>query len=126
MSNPHWSAVVAEFLPGAEVLNSTKARYLAIGILGATVMPHNLFLHSSIVKPQTHVVLSLDRIRKLIKSSCVDTASTLTAAFFINAAILVMCDTTFHFTGNTHVESIEEAHTLLNSLLGSAATSVLL
>ncbi len=125
MSNPEWAALASGFIPGPEIIRSPHALYLAIGILGATVMPHNLFLHSSIAKPEARNGLSFKDIKQKLKLANIDTTTALTIAFFINAAILAACASAFHFTGNQDVESLEEAHRLLNPLLGSAAASAL-
>ncbi|HEX4851044.1 MAG TPA: Nramp family divalent metal transporter, partial [Puia sp.] len=100
-------------LPGSEAL------YIAIGIIGATVMPHNLYLHSALV--QTRKIQKGDSfIRQALKLNFLDSAIALNLAFFVNAAILVLAATVFFKTGRTEVASIKEAHQLLAPLLGSA------
>jgi manganese transport protein len=97
--------------------NST-ALYIAIGIIGATVMPHNLYLHSALV--QTRKVNRDDAsIKRAIKLNVFDSAIALNMALFVNAAILILAAATFYKTGNQHVASLNEAHMLLEGLLGS-------
>jgi manganese transport protein len=101
-----------------------ESLYIAIGILGATVMPHNLYLHSALV--QTRAVAQSDEgKRQATKMNLVDSAVALNAAFFVNAAILVVSAATFHFSGHQDVARIEDAHRLLAPLLGTPAASVL-
>ena len=97
-----------------------EALYIAVGIIGATVMPHNLYLHSALV--QTRKIGTDDQsIKKAIRYNFIDSTIALNAAFFVNAGILVLAATVFFNTGNTHVAKIEDAHQLLKPLLGSAA-----
>jgi len=105
-------------------LPKETALYLAIGIIGATVMPHNLYLHSALV--QTRKIKRNDKgIRQALKWSFIDSAVALNMAFLINAAILVLAATVFFQTGNTGVARIEEAHELLSPMLGSTVASTL-
>jgi len=105
-------------------LPGSAALYVAIGIIGATVMPHNLYLHSALV--QTRKIKREDPfIRKALKLNLWDSAIALNLAFFVNAAILILAGTVFFKTGRTHVGSIREAHQMLTPLLGSSLASTL-
>jgi manganese transport protein len=97
--------------------------YIAIGILGATVMPHNLYLHSSIVQTRKYE-LSREGKREAVRFAFVDSTIALSFALFINAAILIVAAATFHRTGNTQVAEIQDAYQLLSPLLGVGAASV--
>jgi manganese transport protein len=121
---PDWHAVAAGMLPSLSALSSREPLYLAIGILGATVMPHNLYLHSSIV--QTRVVEKNDRSRgQAIQLSRLDTIVSLLLALLVNGAILVLAASAFHATGNTAVIDIDQAYRLLDPITGSAAAGIL-
>ena len=105
-------------------LPKETALYLAIGIIGATVMPHNLYLHSSLV--QTRKIKKTNQgIKQALKWSFIDTAVALNIAFFINAAILILAATVFFKTGRTDVGEIKQAHQLLSPMLGSTIASTL-
>ena len=124
LSKPDLVAVFGGLIPRAEIVSNPAMLYIAIGILGATVMPHNLYLHSSIV--QTRKVATDDRSRReAIRFATLDSTVALLFAFFINAAILILAASTFHFSGNQGVAEIGEAHQLLAPLLGTTAASVL-
>jgi manganese transport protein len=98
--------------------------YIAIGILGATVMPHNLYLHSSIVQTR-HVLPNVEARREAIKFATLDSTLALLFAFFINAAILILAAATFHPSGYREVADIGDAHKLLAPLLGTGLASIL-
>jgi len=101
-----------------------ESLYIAIGILGATVMPHNIYLHSALV--QTRVVGDTrEAKRQAAKINLIDSVVALNAAFFVNAAILIVAAAAFHTSGNQNVASLEEAHRLLAPLLGTSLASVL-
>jgi manganese transport protein len=119
---PEWSAVAHGVLPSWQSLSQREPVYLAIGILGATVMPHNLYLHSSIV--QTRVV-KRDHAskREAITLSRLDTLGTLTLALLINAAILILAGAAFHLSGHGNVTEIEDAYQLLTPLVGTGLAS---
>lgn len=115
MVKPYLPEVATGLIPS--IPNDT-ALYIAIGIIGATVMPHNLYLHSALV--QTRKIRNdEDAKRKAIKMNIFDSAIALNLAFFVNAAILVLAATAFYKTGQTGVAKIEDAHRLLENLLGS-------
>ncbi len=117
LARPGLGEVVSGFIPGK--LNH-EALYIAIGIIGATVMPHNLYLHSALV--QTRKIDRSDAgIKMAIRYNRIDTTIALNLAFFVNAAILILAATVFLKTGNSHVTEIKEAHRLLPSFLGNAA-----
>jgi manganese transport protein len=97
--------------------------YIAIGILGATVMPHNLYLHSSVVQTRAFG-LSTEGKRDAIKMATIDSTVALFFAFFINAAILIVAAATFHVAGRTDVAEIDQAYRLLAPMLGAGAASV--
>jgi manganese transport protein len=115
MAKPELSDVLTGFIP-TELSNTSL--YIAIGIIGATVMPHNLYLHSALV--QTRKINS-DKasIKKALKYNFIDSAIALNVAFFVNAGILILAASVFFTTGNTQVARIEDAHRLLEPLLGS-------
>ncbi|MDB5230321.1 MAG: manganese transport protein MntH [Chitinophagaceae bacterium] len=121
MARPDMGEVVKGFVPTS--LNS-DALYIAIGIIGATVMPHNLYLHSALVQTRK---ISQDRegIRKAIRFNIIDSAVALNAALFVNAGILILAGSVFYATGHTGVAKIEDAHKLLQPLLGSKLAPIL-
>ncbi|TCS13561.1 Nramp family divalent metal transporter [Caulobacter sp. BK020] len=121
---PDAAAVARGLVPSLDALKQGNALYLAIGVVGATIMPHNLYLHSSII--QTRVV-PVDEAgkRAALRLATLDTVASLAAALFINAAILILAASAFHRTGNTEVAGIEEAHRLLAPLTGAAVAGAL-
>src|SRR6185295_10326229 len=105
-------------------LPKETALYLAIGIIGATVMPHNLYLHSALV--QTRKIKKTNQgIRQSLKYSFIDSAIALNLAFLINAAILILAATLFFQAGKTDIAEIRQAHELLSPMLGSTIASTL-
>jgi len=124
LAAPPVAAVLGGFLPRAEVLTNPGMLYLAIGILGATVMPHNLYLHSSIVQTRAYARDDTGR-RQAIRWATVDSTIALTLALFVNAAILIVAAAVFHGSGHEDVAEIGEAHKLLSPLLGAGIASVL-
>jgi manganese transport protein len=124
LARPDTAGVAAGFFPSPEILRNPDMLYIAIGILGATVMPHNLYLHSSIVQTRKYVDTHESK-REAIRFATIDSSSALMFALFINAAILVMSAATFHGTGHEDVADIGDAYQLLSPLLGSGAASVL-
>jgi len=115
LAKPDLGAVAKGFIPTP--LNS-EALYIAVGIIGATVMPHNLYLHSALVQTRK-IKPDSESIRKAIRFNILDSTIALNAAFLVNAAILVLAASVFYTTGNTHVARIEDAHQLLKPLIGS-------
>ncbi len=121
LAKPDMGEVVQGFVPS--IPNDT-ALYIAIGIIGATVMPHNLYLHSALV--QTRKIKRDDAgIKKALKLNFIDSAIALNLAFFVNAAILVLAATVFFKTGRTDVAEIKQAHELLEPMLGSGLAPIL-
>jgi manganese transport protein len=121
---PDWAAVAKGFVPNGVAVQDPKALLLAIGILGATVMPHNLYLHSSIVQTR-RVGSTASAKRDAIKLSTIDTLVSLTLALMVNAAILILAATAFHAHGHTEVTEIQDAYHLLDPLVGGSIASVL-
>lgn len=121
---PDWSQIASGSIPSLDVLKNRDALYLAIGVMGATVMPHNLYLHSSIV--QTRVVAHDAKSKHdAIRWSRIDTIISLFLAMLINAAILVLAAAAFHQTGYQHIADIQDAHELLAPIVGTGVASVL-
>ena len=120
LSRPDLPGIARGFLP---TLPDRDALYYAIGILGATVMPHNLYLHSSLVQSRK-VVKTADGIHQSLKYNTIDSVVALNIAFFINAAILVMAAAVFFRSGHTDVASIQDAHRLLAPLVGSGVAPI--
>jgi len=118
---PDWAAVAAGFVPSLHALSSREPLYLAIGILGATIMPHNLYLHSSIV--QTRAVSGDEGKRAAIRLTRVDTVASLGLALLINASILIVAASAFHRTGRTDVADISDAYQLLAPIAGSTVAA---
>jgi len=124
LARPEWTAVAAGFIPRTEILLNADMLYIAIGILGATVMPHNLYLHSSIVQTRKYGDSPASR-GEAIRFASIDSAVALMFALFINGAILVMSAAVFHGSGNEDVADINDAYVLLSPLLGTTMASVL-
>jgi manganese transport protein len=123
-SRPDVREVLGGFLPRVEIVRNPQMLYLAIGILGATVMPHNLYLHSSIV--QTRKYEQNDEGRKeAIWFATLDSTVALMFALFINASILIVAAATFHTQGRTDIAEIQDAHRLLSPMLGVSVASTL-
>ena len=122
VSRPDVGAVARGFVPSFDVLRDREKLYLAVGILGATVMPHNLYLHSSIVQTRKYALNAAGR-REAVRYAFADSTIALTFALFINAAMLIVAAATFHTSGNTQVAEIQDAHRLLTPLLGAAGAS---
>jgi manganese transport protein len=121
-SRPDMGAVLRGFVPSPDIVRDREKLYLAVGILGATVMPHNLYLHSSIVQTRKYAPTSEGR-REAVRYAFADSTIALSLALFINAAILIVAAATFHRTGNTGVAEIQDAYKLLTPLLGAAGAS---
>ncbi len=119
---PDWAAAAGGLVPRAEVVTNPAMLYIAIGILGATVMPHNLYLHSSIVQTRAYGEGEAQR-HDALRLATIDSTVALGLAFFINAAILILAAATFHTAGRTDIAEIEEAHRLLAPMLGVGAAS---
>jgi manganese transport protein len=118
MANPDWRAVIVGFAPTVEIVKNPDMLYLAIGIIGATVMPHNLFLHSGVVQTRRFGE-SVEDKREAIKLATIDSTVALMFALLINASILILAAATFNKTGQTDVSELGEVHKLIAPLLGS-------
>jgi manganese transport protein len=123
-ARPLWIEAAGGFLPRAEILRNREMLYLAIGILGATVMPHNLYLHSSIVQTRAFGHEKESK-REAIRFATLDSTLALGFSLFINAAILVLGAAAFHHNGFTQVAEIGQAYKLLTPVLGASLASVL-
>lgn len=121
---PDLAAIGRGFIPTAELFTNREMLYLAIGMLGATVMPHNLYLHSSVVLTRA-IERTREGLRTAIRYNFLDSVIALNLAFFINAAILIMAAATFHRHGMTQVAEIQDAYHTLSPLLGIPFASVL-
>ena len=124
LARPEVVAMTRGFLPTPAILRDADMLYIAIGILGATVMPHNLYLHSSIVQTRKYTD-TFDSRREAIRFASLDSTVALMSALFINGAILVMASAVFHGTGHENVADISEAYQLLSPLIGTTLASVL-
>jgi manganese transport protein len=124
LAKPELAALAGGLIPRGEILRNPAMLYIAMGILGATVMPHNLYLHSSIVQTR-HVLPDEGSKREAIRFATLDSTLALCFAFFINAAILILAAATFHRNGNHDVAEIGQAYHLLAPLLGTTFASVL-
>ena len=123
LSRPDVPAVMRGFIPGTEIATNRDMLYIAIGILGATVMPHNLYLHSSIVQTRKYEETSEGK-REAVRYAFADSTIALTFALAINAAILIVAAATFHTSGHSGVAEIQDAWKLLTPLLGAGASTV--
>jgi manganese transport protein len=124
VSNPEWFPILQGFVPTPQIVTNPTMLYIAIGILGATVMPHNLYLHSSIV--QTRAFERTDEGKKMaVRFATIDSTWSLLCAFFINAAILIVSAAAFHGTENESVADINDAFRLLSPVLGDPWASTL-
>ncbi len=122
ISKPDPAAVFSGLIPSASILKDPDKLYIAIGILGATVMPHNLYLHSSVVQTRSYQETPAGQ-REAVKYAFIDSTVALSFALFINAAILVVAAATFHRAGETGVAEIQDAYRLLTPLLGVTGAS---
>ncbi len=124
-SHPQWGAIATNlFVPSRDMATNGDMLYIAIGILGATVMPHNLYLHSSIVQTRDYPRTSKGK-REAIWLASLDSAIALTMALFVNAAILIVAAAVFHRSGHNEVAEIGDAYKLLTPLLGVAGASTM-
>src|SRR5688500_12297871 len=122
LAQPPFGAIMRGFIPSPEIVSNPNMLYVGIGILGATVMPHNLYLHSSIVQTRRYEETPAGK-KEAVKFAFIDSTIALSFALFINAAILIIAAATFHTSGNTEVAEIQDAHRLLTPLLGVAGAS---
>ncbi|MFL5529017.1 MAG: Nramp family divalent metal transporter [Gemmatimonadaceae bacterium] len=123
LAQPPIGAVMRGFLPTADVVRNPAMLYIAVGILGATVMPHNLYLHSSIVQTRQYDESSQGK-HEAVRFAFIDSTIALSFALFINSAILIIAAATFHTSGHAEVGEIQDAYKLLTPLLGAGASTV--
>lgn len=123
-SKPDAAGILLGYMPRIEILQQAEMLYIAIGILGATVMPHNLYLHSSIVQTRDWEPTPEKRW-EAIKFGTIDSTVALSLALFINSAILIVSAATFHFSGYQDVAEIQDAYKLLSPVLGVSAASAI-
>ena len=124
LARPDLGGVLRSLVPDPEIARNPDMLFIAVGILGATVMPHNLYLHSSIVQTRKYRDDIASR-REAVRFATIDSTVALMSALFLNGAILVMAAATFHGTGNQHVADISDAYLLLAPLLGTQLASTL-
>lgn len=123
LSKPDIIPLLEGLIPKKEIITNPSMLYIAIGILGATVMPHNLYLHSSIVQTRDYPRTTEGK-KEALKFASLDSSLSLMLAFFINAAILIISAATFHSSGNKDVADINDAYKLLSPLLGTTLASI--
>jgi manganese transport protein len=124
MADPDWGAVIRGFAPTTEIVTNPDMLYLALGILGATVMPHNIYLHSGVVQTRRFGDDIEDR-REAIKLATLDSTIALMFALLINASILILAASTFYKAGMHDVAELDQAHAFIAPLLGSALAPTL-
>ena len=123
-AQPSLAGIARGLIPSPEIVTNPAMLYIAIGILGATVMPHNLYLHSAVVQTRAFAPTPEGR-REALKLATIDSSVALMLALFINAAILILAAAAFHTTGRTEVAEIQDAYRLLTPVLGVGAASVI-
>ena len=124
LADPNWGEVIRGFAPTTDVITNPNMLYLALGIIGATVMPHNLYLHSGIVQTRAYGN-TLPEKREALKYATLDSTVALMFALTINASILILAAATFHKAGQTEVSELAKAHELLAPLLGASIAPAL-
>lgn len=124
LADPDWGAVILGFAPTVEIVKNPEMLYLALGILGATVMPHNLYLHSAIVQTRAYGD-SLPEKREALKFATIDSTVALMFALLINASILIVAAATFHAGGVGEVAELDQAHKMLGPIMGAAFAPML-
>jgi manganese transport protein len=124
LANPDWRGVILGFAPTIDVITNPDMLYLALGILGATVMPHNLYLHSGVVQTRRFGT-GIEERREAITLATLDSTIALTFALLINASILILAAATFNKVGKTDVAELDQAYSFLSPLLGSAIAPTL-
>jgi len=123
LSKPPVAGVMRGFIPSTQIVTNPAMLYVAVGILGATVMPHNLYLHSSIVQTRRYEE-TVEGKKEAVKFAFIDSTIALSFALFINAAILIVAAATFHTSGHSDVAEIQDAYKLLTPLLGAGASTM--
>jgi manganese transport protein len=124
MADPDWSAVITGLAPSTDIITNREMLYLALGILGATVMPHNLYLHSGLVQTRDYGEGQQEK-REAIKLATIDSSIALCLALIINASILILAAATYHRAGKTDVAELGQAYAFLAPLLGSTLAPTL-
>ncbi len=124
LADPVWGDVIRGFAPTIDIVTNPDMLYLALGIIGATVMPHNLYLHSAIVQTRAYGDKTAEK-REALKFATIDSTVALMLALLINASILILAAAAFHKSGNTEVAELGQASSLLAPLLGSAIAPTL-
>jgi manganese transport protein len=124
LAHPDWSAIMPNLIPSIAIISHSDMLYVALGILGATIMPHNLYLHSSIVQTRP-LGTTLSERQASLRYATLDSTLALTFAFVINAAILVLAAASFHAAGHTEVAELSDAYALLEPLMGSKFAPIL-
>lgn len=124
LTDPVWGDVLRGYIPAASIVTNETQLYIAMGILGATVMPHNLYLHTAVVQSRAWSPTEAGK-KEAIKFATIDSTIALTFALLINSAILITAAATFHTSGNTEVAEIQEAYQLMSPLLGGTLAATL-
>jgi manganese transport protein len=124
LADPDWGAVIRGFTPSVDILTDRDKLYLSLGILGATVMPHNLYLHSALVRTRAYDSDTRSKL-EAIRFATIDSTLALTMALAINASILILAASTFHKVGQTDVTELDQAYRLLAPTLGSSLAPTL-
>ncbi len=124
LADPDWGAVAMGFLPTPQIATDPGMLYLALGILGATVMPHNLYLHSGIIQTRAYGE-TLPEKREALRFATIDSTVALLLALLVNASILILAAAAFYQNGHTDIAELGEAHALLSPLLGAAIAPTL-
>jgi len=124
LADPDWGAVLRGFAPTTDIFANHEMLYLALGILGATVMPHNLYLHSGLVQTRGYGD-GVEEKHEAIKLATIDSTIALCLALVINASILILAAATFHRAGKIDVAELDQAHAFLAPLLGSTLAPTL-
>ncbi len=124
LADPDWGAVIRGFAPTVEIVKNPEMLYLALGILGATVMPHNLYLHSAIVQTRAYGH-DLPAKRQALRYATIDSTVALMFALLVNASILIVAAATFHAGGVGEVTELDQAHQMLGPLMGAAVAPML-
>jgi manganese transport protein len=123
-AKPEWAEVINGFIPTTDIITNPNKLFIALGIIGATVMPHNLYLHSGIVQTRAFGK-TLPAKKEALKFITIDSTIALMFAFIINASILILAAATFHKTGQTNITELGKTHELLQPLLGIAIAPTL-
>ncbi|HWT09426.1 MAG TPA: Nramp family divalent metal transporter [Roseomonas sp.] len=124
LSDPVWGDVLRGYIPAASIVTNETQLYIAMGILGATVMPHNLYLHTAVVQSRAWEHSEAGK-KEAIKFATIDSTIALAFALLINSAILITAAAVFHTSGNTEVAEIQEAYQLMSPLLGGTLAATL-